>query len=74
MRLNGRLTYVIGLLLPGVGQQASFLQAYCTDSEDNAQRLAAVYAVSTSDGEGAAAPCGVVRRDVFAFVARAAPL
>jgi len=64
VRLNGRLTHVIGPLLPGVGQQASFLQAYFTDSEDNAQRLAAVCAVSTPDGEGAAAPGGVLRRDV----------
>ncbi|OSX74278.1 hypothetical protein BU14_0297s0005 [Porphyra umbilicalis] len=64
VRLNGRLTHVIGPLLPGVGQQASFLQAYFTDSEDNAQRLAAVCAVSTPDGEGAAAPGGVLRKDV----------
>jgi len=64
VQLNGRLTHVFAPLLPGVGQQASFLQAYFTDSEDNAQRLAAVCAVSTPDGEDAAAPGGVLRRDV----------
>jgi len=63
VRLNGRLTHVIGSSIPGVGQQAFFLQAYFADSEDNAQRLAAVCAVSTPDGEGAAAPSGLLRRD-----------
>jgi len=42
VRLHGKLTHYAGPLLAAEGREASFLQAYFLDSEDNGERLAAV--------------------------------
>jgi len=63
VRLHGRLTHVVGPLLPGAGQAASFLQAYFLDSEENGRRLAAVCRAAIRGGRGGAAPGGFGRVD-----------
>ncbi|OSX79796.1 hypothetical protein BU14_0071s0050 [Porphyra umbilicalis] len=42
VRLHGKLTHYAGPLLAAEGREASFLQAYFLDSEENGERLAAV--------------------------------
>jgi len=43
VRLHGTLTHYAGPLLAAERREASFLQAYFLDSEQNGERLAAVY-------------------------------
>ena len=63
VRLHGRLTHVVGPLLPGAGKTASFLQAYFLDSEENGRRLAAVCRAAIRGGRAGAAPGGFGRVD-----------
>jgi len=61
VRLHGRLTHVVGPLLPGAGQAASFLQAFFLDSEENGWRLAAVCRAAIHGGRAGAASGGFGR-------------
>jgi len=63
VRLHGRLTHVVGPLLPEAGQAASFLQANVLYSEDNGWRLAAVCPAALRGGRAGAAPGGFGRAD-----------